>query len=42
MKVHSVVSLDITPDEPIDGTVIGTFHDRKRRRRRGPPRSLRR
>lgn len=28
MKVHSVVSLDITPDEPIDGTVIGTFHDR--------------
>lgn len=30
MKVHSVVSLDIIPDEPIDGTVIGTFHDRKR------------
>lgn len=28
MKVHSVVSLDITPDEPIDGTVIGTFHNR--------------
>lgn len=29
MKVHSVVSLDIIPDEPIDGTVIGTFHDRE-------------
>ena len=30
MKAYTIMSLDIVPDEPIDGTVVGTYQDRRR------------